>query len=162
MIATASVEPARAADLAPVLDLLAAASLPREGVGEHFAGFLVARAGGEVVGAVGQERYGDAVLLRSLVVAPTHRGRGLGQALVAGLLAEARRSGARRVFLLTETAADFFAGLGFARTTRAEAEPAVGASLELTHGMSAVRGLHVPGARRRPAPSRLTPCRGVC
>jgi prepilin-type N-terminal cleavage/methylation domain-containing protein len=45
-------------------------------------------------------------------------------------LARARR--ARAVYLLTDTAAEFFARLGFRRIPRAEAEPAVGTSVEFT------------------------------
>ena len=66
-------------DLGVVLDLLAGASLPKEGVAEHFQHFLVARAEGSVVGAVGMEPYGESALLRSLVVAPARRGCGLGR-----------------------------------------------------------------------------------
>jgi amino-acid N-acetyltransferase len=93
---------------------------------------LVARAGGRVVGAVGLERYGAYGLLRSLVVAPVVRGQGLGRALTEGLTAAARRRGLRSLFLLTETAASFFASRGFRRIPRDEAAPMVGASVEFT------------------------------
>lgn len=119
-------------DLDAVLALLAAASLPREGVAEHFAHFLVARTGGTVVGSVGMEPYGTSGLLRSLVVAPAHRGKGIGRALTDRVLMETRARGVARVFLLTETAADFFAGLGFARIHRAQADAAVQGSLEFS------------------------------
>jgi amino-acid N-acetyltransferase len=126
----AAVEPARPEDLPSVLELLAAAGLPREGVADHFADFLVARADGAIVGGVGLEPYGEAGLLRSLVVAEARRGAGLGRALVEALLAAARRRSVRRVFLLTETAADFFPALGFRRVERDEADPAVRRSVE--------------------------------
>ncbi len=117
-------------DQASVLALLAEASLPREGVAEHFQHFLVARAGGRVVGAVGIEPYGRSALLRSLVVAPRHRAQGLGRALTQRLLQEARLQGIKQVFLLTETAAQFFSSFGFKRIPRGEADPAVRASQE--------------------------------
>lgn len=117
-------------DLSPVLTLLADASLPREGVAEHFQHFLVARAEGQVVGAVGLELYGSGALLRSLVVAPPHRGQRLGQALTARLLQEAKKHGVRSVFLLTETADGFFPKFGFRRITRDTVDPAVQASVE--------------------------------
>lgn len=119
-------------DLGVVLDLLAVASLPREGVAEHFKHFLVARADRVVVGAVGMERYGPSALLRSLVVAPSHRGRGLGRALTERLLQEARKQGVRRVFLLTETAADFFPKFGFRQIPREEADAEVRSSVEFS------------------------------
>ncbi|MGH7322715.1 MAG: arsenic resistance N-acetyltransferase ArsN2 [Candidatus Rokuibacteriota bacterium] len=124
------VDRGRPDELDAVLALLTAAGLPREGVAEHFGYFLVARANGRVVGAVGMEPYGAAALLRSLVVAPEHRGCGLGRALAERLLDEARARDVARVFLLTETAADFFARLGLERIGREDADPAVGASVE--------------------------------
>jgi amino-acid N-acetyltransferase len=127
---TAEIAEARPEELATVLALLGEAALPREGVTEHFPDFLVAREAGQVAGAVGMERYGESVLLRSLVVAPSRRGEGLGRALAARLLDEARRRGAHRVFLLTETAPEFFARLGFRPIARDAADAAVQASPE--------------------------------
>lgn len=124
------VAPARADELEAVLALLAEAALPRGGVLEHRERFLVARAGGRVVGAVGSERYGSAALLRSLVVAPAYRGRGLGRALTGRMLAELRAEGVRSVFLLTRTAAGLFAKFGFVPVAREAVDPAVRASEE--------------------------------
>lgn len=129
---TLEIADADSADLEAVLALLAEAALPRDGVAEHFAGFLVARREGRVVAAVGLERYGPDALLRSLVVAPGHRGRGLGRALTERLVEAARGRGVRHLFLMTETAAPFFAARGFRRVGREEAAAAVGASVELT------------------------------
>jgi len=50
--------------------------------------------------------------VRSLVVAPGHRGRGLGRSLVLACLKEAPQIGLRRVFVLTYIP-DFFRRLGF-------------------------------------------------
>ncbi len=121
---------ATSSDLPVVLALLGQAGLPSEGVAEHFADFLVAREAGRVVAAVGSEPYGASVLLRSLVVAPSHRGRGVGRALTRRLLDLARAEGREWVFLLTTTAADFFTRLGFRPVTRATVDPAVAASGE--------------------------------
>lgn len=126
------IERAGPEDLTAVLTLLGEAALPREGVAEHFAQFLVARDGGHVIGAVGVEPYGASALLRSLVVAPAFRDRGLGRALSERLLAQLSAGGVSRVFLLTESAAGFFAALGFKRIAREEADPAVRGSVEFT------------------------------
>jgi amino-acid N-acetyltransferase len=85
-----------------------------------------------VVAALRLERYGPVGLLRSLVVEPGHRGRGLGRALTGRQVEAARSRGVRHLFLLTETAAPFFAARGFRRVGREEAAAAVGASIELT------------------------------
>jgi amino-acid N-acetyltransferase len=127
---TTEIAEARPDELETVLALLTEASLPREGVAEHFHDFLVAREGGQVTGAVGMELYGESVLLRSLVVAPARRGEGLGRALAERLLDQARWRGGRQIFLLTETAPNFFARLGFRRIARDEADAAVQVSPE--------------------------------
>lgn len=121
---------ARPDDLPAVRRLLEEAALPLEGVVEHFEDFLVARADGALVGCVGLECYGESVLLRSLAVAPSYRKRGLGRALTRKLLDDARQRGVKRVFLLTETAADFFAVAGFQRLARDDADAAVRESVE--------------------------------
>jgi amino-acid N-acetyltransferase len=115
------VEITRAApqDLDAVLRLLAEVDLPAEGVSEHFGAFFVAREGETVVGCVGEERYGDVSLLRSLAVSPSSQRTGLGKALTAHLLEEALRNGVSEEVLLTTTAADFFARhFGFAQSER--------------------------------------------
>jgi amino-acid N-acetyltransferase len=100
------------------------ADLPHEDFADHLANFLVARREDGVVGAVGFELHGRDALLRSLVVAPAHRGTGLGGELVDRLAAEARRRGVMQFYLLTTTAAAFFARRGFQKIDR-QAVPAV-------------------------------------
>jgi len=69
---------------------------------------LVVEAGGEVLGMVSllagiSTALGSKVAwLEDLVVAPGHRGQGLGRRLLLAALAEARRRGWRRVSLLTD------------------------------------------------------------
>lgn len=68
---------------------------------------------GELIAAIGLERFGDEALLRSLVVAPERRKQGLGQELVARLERDARAAGITRLVLLTETAEAFFRTRGY-------------------------------------------------
>ena len=118
------------ADLVQLRALLAAAGLPDE-VGDHpGTSVLVARAGTLVVGGGAVEPYGDHGLLRSLVVDPGRRGHGLGGRLTEALAAEAGRMGLAALYLLTETAAGFFAGRGFARIGRETAPAPVQSSTE--------------------------------
>ncbi len=122
---------ADARDLDQVLALLGEVNLPAEGVAEHFGGFFVARDGQRVVGCVGEERYGDVSLLRSLAVASSLQGSGLGKALTACLLDEAIRNSVSEVVLLTTTAADFFARhFGFAEAERKPFDDLLAASPE--------------------------------
>jgi arsenate reductase (thioredoxin) len=103
------VAPADADDLEAILDMLRKASLPHADITSvHLADFLVAREDPRVVGAVGFERYGDIALLRSLVVLPDFRDRGIGDALVDAIERLAERAGMRALVLLTTTAKKFF------------------------------------------------------
>ena len=78
------------------------------------------------------EHYGEDGLLRSVVVAPDHRGGGVGRDLVAAAEALAREAGIRDLWLLTETAIDWFPRLGYQVVERATAAAAVGESVEFT------------------------------
>jgi amino-acid N-acetyltransferase len=128
---SAVIDRADATDLGDVLSLLAEAHLPVEGVAEHFGQFFVARDGGRIIGCVGQERYGNVSLLRSLAVSPDLRRGGLGKALTKRLLDEARSSGVAEVVLLTTTAADFFARhFGFVEAERNQFDETFAASPE--------------------------------
>jgi amino-acid N-acetyltransferase len=113
-----------------ITTLLRDADLPHEDHAEHLANFLVARCDGVVVGAVGFELHGRDALLRSLVVAPAHRGTGLGGELVDRLAAEARWRAAKRFYLLTTTAETFFARRGFERIVRLEVPAAIASTRE--------------------------------
>ena len=130
-----AIRAAQASDLTAVRALLLEADLPADGLEDQFGPrYAVAEAGGAseggLVGAAGVEVYGAIGLLRSVVVAPSHRGTGLGRALVADRLAWARRQGLTAVYLLTTTATDFFARLGFERVEREGVPPAIRASRE--------------------------------
>ncbi len=107
------VRASRPADLPAVEALLSAASLPREGVRDHFRTFLVAELEGRVIGAIGLEEYGATALLRSAVVAPDLRSEGIGSALHDALLTRACEHGVTELVLLTTTASQYFARKGF-------------------------------------------------
>lgn len=64
--------------------------------------------GGELIGSGGLEMYGDSALLRSVAVKENARGQKLGKKIVDDLVAQARNSKINNIFLLTETAKDFF------------------------------------------------------
>lgn len=117
---------ARAEDLEAVRALAGRAELPVEGLGDQFpAGYVVAERGEMIVGAAGLEVHGDAGVLRSVVVAPSERGTGLGIALTANRLVAARERGLDAVYLLTTTAADYYERFGFRPFARADVPEAV-------------------------------------
>lgn len=117
------------ADLPFVRLLLSESGLPVEGVERHFSGFLVARLGGDPVGCVGMERYGEHVLVRSLAVARRFRRRGIGAALLRSALERARAQGGRTAWgLTTFRRKRLFTAFGFRTVPRNQAPPALGAS----------------------------------
>jgi amino-acid N-acetyltransferase len=126
-----AIAPARAADAEAIAALLREAGLPHADFRAHLARFLVAcDRRGTLVGAIGAEVYGREALLRSLVVAPARRGRGLGGRLVDALERAAVAWGVRRWWLLTTTAEGFFAARGFRREERSAAPAAIAATRE--------------------------------
>jgi amino-acid N-acetyltransferase len=124
-IADLAIAPAVPADVPAIAALLRAAELPDEDFAPHLAQFLVVRGGGAVVGAVGAELGGPDALLRSLVVASSQRGAGLGGRLVDELERAAGAWGVRRWWLLTTTAEGFFKARGFRVAARSEAPEAI-------------------------------------
>ncbi len=140
--------PAAPADLPLILELLRQAGLVEAGVPEHLTTFTVAEDAGRVVGSAGLEVYGDVAVLRSVAVAPEHRGRGVGRRLVESALVEARHRGLREVALLTETAAPFFRRLGFQEVERAALDPRFAASAEFGEGSCATAVAMIKEERR--------------
>jgi amino-acid N-acetyltransferase len=114
----------RPEDLPIVRALLQEAGLPNQDITtEHLSDFLVAAGGQSVLGVVGLERYGENALLRSLVVRPESRFTGLGKQLADTIEEHARRTGVETLYLLTTTAADFFARRGYEVIERRAAPP---------------------------------------
>jgi amino-acid N-acetyltransferase len=124
-------------DFAEVLTLLTKNGLPQDGLADHVATTLAAYNGEHLVGSAALELYGDAALLRSVAVAAEQRGRGLGQQLTEAALDLARQRGVATVYLLTETAADFFPRFGFHTTTRDAVPQSLQQSIEFTEACPA-------------------------
>ena len=114
----AALRPARPNDLAAIERLLADSMLPTDGVGEALSSFVVAEAGGAIVGVAGLEVAGENALLRSVAVAPEWRSRGLGRGLVTRLIADAESRGIHALYLLTTTAEQYFPSFGFRAVPR--------------------------------------------
>ena len=90
------------------------------------------------VGFGGLEIFADHALLRSVVTLPPVRNRGIGKAIVAWLEAEASIRGCGAVWLVTEKAAGFFAGLGYRACERSEAPNAVREAAPFAYPAAAV------------------------
>jgi len=117
-------------DLPAVRTLLEDQGLPLAGVDEHLETMVVAKNGGDVVGAAAVELYAEGALLRSVVVSPAVQGQGLGHELTSAALNVAKASGSQTAFLLTTTAEKFFPKLGFERISRGDVPASVRTSVE--------------------------------
>jgi amino-acid N-acetyltransferase len=124
---------ATAEDWPMIEDLLEEASLPLDGAREHLDHFIVGMINGQIVCSAGLEIYGSDALMRSVVVTERLRGMKYGLALIGKIMLLAKERGVLRLFLLTTTAADYFAALGFVPTSREQVPPAVKQSREF-HG----------------------------
>jgi amino-acid N-acetyltransferase len=111
---------AAAGELPEIRALLRACDLRDGDVGEAGQHFLVARSGPEMAGCIGLEIHGQDALLRSFAVSPAWRGQGLGAALHARAVEEARAIGIRRLFLLTTTVRERAVRAGFTDLPREE------------------------------------------
>lgn len=118
-------------EIASLAALLRANDLPTDDLGAPGQRFF-RRQGpdGRVLGYIGLELLGSVALLRSLVVAEDARGRGHGSALVEHAARHARAAGVEDLYLLTTTAADFFAAHGFERIDRSAVPTAIAESRE--------------------------------
>ena len=96
--------------------------LPRSRVQLYVAlrDFMIAEEDGQVVGCCALSlSWEDLAEIRSLAVAESYRGRGLGEALFAACVHEARELGIHRVFALT-TSPDYFRRCGFSLCDKKE------------------------------------------
>ena len=129
---TISIESVGEGDVPALYGLLQESGLPVDGLNAHLSTALVAKAGTQIVGSAALELYGHAALLRSVAVAESVRGTGLGRQLMEAALETARQHRAQRLYLLTETAAEWFPRFGFVPVERSAVEPAVQQSVEFT------------------------------
>ena len=122
-----------ATDLPQISRFLEENGLPTIGVEKFFENFIVALdQNGSWVGIAGLEVYGKNGLLRSVAVDEHFRGMGYGRTLVNTVLASAREKGIEAIYLLTESAEDYFKGLGFEVVNREDMDAAVRVSPEFT------------------------------
>lgn len=132
------IENAKKSDLAAIRSLLQLTELPPEGIDPHLENFLVIRnpksiPGSDLlIGSIGLEVYGKSALLRSLAVHPDFQGIGLGTRLVERIIEVAKKRGIIRLFLLTDTAEEFFEKKGFAVVTRDQVPEDMKKSIEFT------------------------------
>jgi amino-acid N-acetyltransferase len=114
-----------------VVTLLEAEGLPASDLTEaHLEHFFFIGSDGAPSALVGLEIYGDAALLRPLVVSASARIQGLGAALVLHAEEYAAAHRVRSLYLLTTTAQAYFEHRGYRRNDRSEAPPSIQSTRE--------------------------------
>jgi arsenate reductase len=112
----------------PFVSALREAGLPTEDLTEPSQAFFAFRDADRALVGFGGYLLADRIaLLRSIVVVPSQRRRGIGAAMLAQLLARAADD-ADTAWLLTMDAEGFFARHAFVRKERADAPPPVAAA----------------------------------
>jgi N-acetylglutamate synthase-like GNAT family acetyltransferase len=72
----------------------------------------------EMIGTGGLEVLDRFALLRSVSVSPDHRSQNIGKQITSDILKNAQNSNLDGIYLLTETAKDYFQKLGFKEVSR--------------------------------------------
>jgi len=112
------VRPTTERDYAEVCSLLQSESLPTIDLDRNLPHFFVKTIEEEIVGTIGMEHYGESGLLRSMLVRPSFRNKGIALELVNYLTHYAKDYGVRQLFLITNTAENYFQTLGFTKIPR--------------------------------------------
>src|SRR5690349_17821512 len=111
--------------------LLLSAQLPASDLTDaHMKYFYYCGSESDLHALIGFEPCGSAALMRSLVVVPKLRDRGVGKRLVAHVEREALSLGMSAIYLLTTTAEGFFSRLGYTAVDRDEVPDAIRATPE--------------------------------
>jgi len=128
------IRPARRTDMVEVRKLLERAGLTDEPArDEQFPSFFTLTNEQGMVGCVALEVLGDDAILRALATDPEARGAGYGWMLADTAVGQARWRGVRRIYLVTESASDFFAAkFGFRVVDRSTLSKQVAASETFT------------------------------
>jgi amino-acid N-acetyltransferase len=129
---TGRIRGAQNTDIISIEALLHDLSLPTDGVRDHLTNFLVLEIDGSIIGAVGLEIYGKNALLRSLAISRGFQGMGFGKKLYQAIIERAKNHHIQKIYLLTESAENYFAKRGFEKISRDKVQTQVKNSVEFT------------------------------
>ena len=111
---------ATAADLVGIERLLKDNNLPFSDCSEHIDNFIIKEDKNNIIGIGGIEIYGCNGLIRSIVVTKIQRGKGIAKDIFQIIKEKAFGFGVTDIYLLTETANEYFEKLGFRAVKRTE------------------------------------------
>lgn len=133
MTETITLQAAAPSDYPAASELLTNQNLPVEDINKELPHFFIVKRKGLLVGVIGMEQYGEFGLLRSMATDPAHRNNGIASSLVAALFNYGKKLGLKEMYLLTETAENYFAKKGFQKINREDTPAAIKQSEEFSH-----------------------------
>lgn len=98
--------------------MLISCSLPSSDVDGQAQKIFVAESEGKLVAIGGIEKFGGIALIRSIAVVPEHRKYGIASNIYQLLEEYARNSEVEELYLITESAKEYFQKLGFTEQER--------------------------------------------
>ncbi len=104
---------ATAADVDVIKEILTVSGLPAVDCDEHIDNFIVIEEKGGIIGVGGLEIHGSIALVRSIAVVPEYRGKGLARMIYKLIEDKARGLGISELYVITESAAEYFKRFGF-------------------------------------------------
>lgn len=117
----------------PALEsFLKSLSLPTEDLPADLSGFTLAFDGQIMVGSAGVEPLGTLGLLRSVAVAASHRSLGVAAQVFQSAIDHARETGIHDIWLITNTADNYFERHGFVRIQRESAPAEIAGTAQFT------------------------------
>jgi amino-acid N-acetyltransferase len=116
-----------------ILSLLSAEKLPVDDLPAVLDNFIVAIDNDGVAGVAGLELYGNYGLLRSVAVDKSQRGKGIAAELLNRIEAIAINKGLEGIYLLTETAAEYFKNKGYEHIARMDIPEELKESSQFRH-----------------------------
>jgi N-acetylglutamate synthase-like GNAT family acetyltransferase len=128
-------------DLPALQRLLSSADPADTGLPAALDDYLVARDGERLVGAIGADYRGAVAVVRALVVAPAAPAPDLERALVAALLADAHRMGARYLLAAAPAGGEPYHHLGFAALDAESRAAALAAGIAVDDGAHLARAV---------------------
>lgn len=128
-----NIRPAAAKDCDEVCALLSISKLPIDDIDRTLPHFFVAEVDSSIAGVIGLEVYEQFGLLRSMATKQKYRNYGIATGLVNTLMSYAATTGLKEIYLLTETAKEYFEKKSFTVIERTKVPAAVQQSAEFSH-----------------------------
>ncbi len=128
------IEKAQPEDLDSIILLMKKQKLVSEEIKEHLENFYVIKYENEIIGCAGIEHYEDVGLLRSVAIDTRFQGKGLGKKIVSKMLSVAQEKGIVYLYLLTDTAENFFKRFSFKIISRNKVDKRIKQTYEYSTG----------------------------